>query len=159
MIKHSLKKAIKAATKKIDKSAKIVMAFGTFDLVHKGHIHFLRQAKKHAGKNGKLVVSIARDLNVKRIKGRKPVFSEKLRLNNLKRLELADKLVFGGKKNYIEHIKIINPDIIVLGYDQTAYTENLKKDLEKAGLNSKVLRAKPHKPGLYKSSKLRAKML
>ena len=59
------------------------MVFGTFDLIHKGHLYFLRQAKKQGGKSAQLVVSIARDINVKKIKRAKPVFNEKQRLANV----------------------------------------------------------------------------
>jgi cytidyltransferase-like protein len=46
----------------------IVMVFGTFDFLHKGHLNFFKQARSLA-KNPYLIASVARDYNVKRIKG------------------------------------------------------------------------------------------
>ncbi|MCD4694128.1 adenylyltransferase/cytidyltransferase family protein, partial [bacterium] len=46
-----------------------VMCFGTFDNLHLGHLFYLKEAKKFGDY---LVVVIARDNNVKKIKGRCP---------------------------------------------------------------------------------------
>ncbi|MBU2575665.1 hypothetical protein KKF64_01055, partial [Patescibacteria group bacterium] len=48
----------------------------------------------------------------------------------------------------------LKPDIIALGYDQKAYTENLEKQMKKRGIDVKVARLKPYKPTKYKSSKI-----
>ena len=55
-----------------------IMVFGTFDGLHKGHLDFFRQAKNFI-KNSYLIVSIARDKNVKKIKGDMPLLREKER--------------------------------------------------------------------------------
>ena len=55
------------------------MVFGTFDGLHKGHISFFKQAKNLI-KNSFLIVSIARDKNVIKIKGKEPKLSENERL-------------------------------------------------------------------------------
>ena len=55
---------------------KAVMVFGTFDILHPGHINFFKQAKKY----GNLIAVIARDRTVKQVKGRLPKYSEKQRL-------------------------------------------------------------------------------
>ena len=132
---------------------KKVMVFGTFDGVHPGHIFFLAQAKV-LGK--KLIVSIARDINVKRIKNKAPNFDENKRLADITKLGIADEVMLGDKQNYLEHIAKAAPDLILLGYDQVAYTENLLKDLKSLGLKTKVKRAKPFSAHIYKSSKLKA---
>ena len=133
-----------------------VMVFGTFDVVHKGHGHFFKQARR-LGK--KLVVSIARDINVKKIKGARPWNSEKKRLAAIKKLGIADRVILGDIGNYMHHIAKVAPDLIALGYDQRAYTKTLRRDLRAAGLKTRVVRLKPHRPHVYKSSKLKAKML
>ena len=135
---------------------KIVMVFGTFDLIHPGHLYFLRAAKKQGQK---LVVSIARDINVKKIKKRAPMFSELRRASAIKKTKIADQIVLGGKTDYISHILKMAPDIICLGYDQYAYTKNLRRDLKKAGLKTKIIRLKSFKPHIYKSSKLKQNLL
>ena len=128
-----------------------IMVFGTFDVLHKGHLNFFKQARRLA-KNPYLVVSIARDVNVKRIKGRKPRLPEKLRFKVVKRCSLVDKVVLGGIKNPIPHILKEKPNIIALGYDQGAYIKNLKQILKTKGLEVRVVRLKAYKPKAYKSS-------
>ena len=45
----------------VKKGKKIVLASGTFDLLHLGHVRFLEEAKKAGGENAELVVIVARD--------------------------------------------------------------------------------------------------
>jgi FAD synthetase len=130
------------------------MIFGTFDILHKGHLNFFKQARKLA-KNPYLIVSVARDINVKKIKGNKPVSNEKVRLGRIKACNLVDKSVLGGVKSYIPHILKEKPDIIALGYDQRAYVKNLKELLKSKGLKVILKRLISHKPKVYKTSLLR----
>lgn len=144
---------------------KKVMVFGVFDLLHPGHISFLKQAKR-LGTH--LVVSVARDVNVKKIKGKSPVFEEKKRMEHIKQLKLANKVVLGGLKDPWPHIKKEQPDIVALGYDQKPYItyhvthnknteELLQKELQKRGLKAKVIRLKAFRPEVFKSSIIRKK--
>jgi FAD synthetase len=128
---------------------KKVMVFGVFDLLHPGHISFLKQAKKLGNF---LVVSVARDANVKKIKKKLPVFDEKKRLANLKRLKLANKFVLGALKDPWPHIKKEKPDIIALGYDQGSYI-----DVVKLKSIAKIVRLRPFRPEVFKSSLMRKK--
>lgn len=130
------------------------MAFGTFDGLHPGHINFLKQAKKQAKKTF-LIVSIARDKNVFKLKGEYPNKNEAERKILLKNCPLVDKAVLSGAKNHIPHILKESPDIIALGYDQKAYVKNLKKDLKNKGLTVKIVRLKPYKEKIYKNKLLR----
>jgi len=127
---------------------KIVMVFGTFDLLHPGHINFLRQAKKH----GQLTVVIARDKTVKRLKGKTPQHSEKQRLEAILSLKLASKVVMGSLSDKYAAIKEHRPDIICLGYDQIYFTERLNGNLRKLKLNTKIIRLKAFRPNKYKTS-------
>ena len=131
-----------------------IMVFGTFDGVHKGHLSFFRQAKKLAKKSF-LIVSIARDKNVKEIKKGKPKFSEKERLALVKKIKFIDKVVLAGKIKYLPHNLKEKPDIIALGYDQKAYVKNLKKDLKNKGILVKIVRLKPYKKEIYKNHLLK----
>ncbi len=133
-----------------------VMVFGTFDGLHKGHENFLKQARR-LGPSVFLVVSIARDANVFKIKGEKPRLKEKERLLLLQNSPLVDKAVLGGVRDHIPHIVKERPDIIGLGYDQKAYIKNLKKDLKDRGLMVKIVRLNPHKEHIYKNSLLKNK--
>ena len=129
------------------------MVFGVFDGLHPGHLNFFRQARALA-RRPYLVVSVARDRNVIRLKERKPNLGEKKRMALLKKCKLADKVVLSGEKNHLSHILKVKPEIIALGYDQKAYVRNLKKDLKNKGLLVKLIRLKPYKEKIYKSSLL-----
>jgi FAD synthetase len=156
---------------------KRVMVFGVFDLLHPGHISFLKQAKKIGNF---LIVSVARDVNVKKIKGKAPVFDEKKRVERIKQLKLANKVVIGGLKDPWPHIVKENPDIIALGYDQEGYitkhlpdtlslsrrageTRNMNQEkqleaqLRKHGLKTKVIRLRSFRPEVFKSSLMKKK--
>lgn len=130
------------------------MVFGTFDGVHKGHLNFFKQAKKLAPKSF-LIVSVARDRNVFRIKGRRPFLNEKKRMTLIKNCKLVDKVVLAGVKNHIPHIIKESPGIIALGYDQKAYVKNIKKDLKNGGILVRVARLKPYKQTIYKNQILK----
>ncbi len=131
---------------------KRVMVFGTFDILHPGHIHFLRQAKKLGDF---LIVSLAREKNIRTIKGHKASHSENQRLTMVRALKIVDKAILGSKDNYIKHIISQKPDIIALGYDQKAFTKGLRENLAAAGLKKiRIVRLKAYEPGQYKTSKL-----
>ena len=127
-----------------------IMVFGTFDGLHEGHINFFKQAKKLM-KNSFLIVSIARDKNVKKIKGEYPIKNEKERMILVKKSNFADKVVLAGKTKYLSHILKEKIDIIALGYDQKAYVQELKKDLKNKGIFIKIIRLKPFKEKIYKN--------
>ncbi len=147
------------------------MVFGTFDIIHPGHKHFFQQARSLARPGAQpksvesktsqaedrafLIVSLARDKNVQRIKGKAPVANERDRLARVRALKEVDKAVLGAIGDHIPHIVKEKPDVIALGYDQSAYVGGLRTALSKAGLKVKVVRMKPHLPNKYKTSLLR----
>lgn len=127
---------------------KRVMVFGTFDILHPGHIEFLRQAKRYGDF---LIVSLAREIWIKKIKGRKPMHSEGDRKSLLQAVKFVDKVVLGSKQDYLGHILRHKPDVICLGYDQKAFTEGLQEKLSARGLKVKIVRVRSYKKELYKS--------
>lgn len=133
-----------------------IMLFGTFDGLHQGHLNLFKQARFLAEKSY-LIVSIARDKNVFKIKKAFPDLSEKQRLNLLKKSKLIDKVVLGSVDKYLEHIIKEKPEIIALGYDQKAYVKNLEKDLKNKGFLVKIKRLKPYKEKIYKNHLLKNK--
>ncbi|MBL8029975.1 MAG: adenylyltransferase/cytidyltransferase family protein [Candidatus Doudnabacteria bacterium] len=135
-----------------------IMLFGTFDILHPGHLSLFVQAKK-LFKNSYLIVSVARGVNVKKIKGKKPLNSERVRLKNIKNLNLVDRVVLGAKEDYLSHILKESPSVIALGYDQKEYTEGLAKKLVEKGLKVKIIRLKSYFPKKYKSSIFKRKMI
>src|SRR3989339_651779 len=120
---------------------KTVMVFGTFDIIHGGHIHMFLQAR---GYGDKLIVSVARDINVERIKGLGALHTEKERLEMLKHIDLIDEVVLGDKKDPYKNILKIKPDVIALGYDQKAYLDKLSDAIEATGLNCRIVRLSPY---------------
>ncbi len=132
------------------------MVFGTFDGLHKGHLNFFEQARELSEKSF-LIVSVARDQNVLKIKKIFPTFREDERKILIKKSKLADRVILSGVKNHIPHIMKERPDIIALGYDQKFYVKNLKKDLKSRGLLVKIVRLKPYREKIYKNSLLRQK--
>lgn len=131
----------------------IVMAFGTFDVLHPGHLHFLRQA---AGLGDRLIVSVARDKNAKKFKGLTPVFSESDRRSLVASVKFVDRAILGGENNYLPHIQKVKPDIIALGYDQNSYTKELLSDITEGRLHVKIVRLEAFWPKKYKSSKFKS---
>lgn len=132
-----------------------ILVFGTFDLLHPGHVSFLRQAKR---RGHELVVAVARDANVRRIKGRRPAQSERRRAAAVRRTGLAVRVLLASTDPDTRYafIKRIAPDIICLGYDQTAYTDTLADDLVRHGVRCRIVRLKPFHPRRYKSSLFRS---
>ena len=123
------------------------MAFGTFDIFHKGHESYLKQAAKLGSH---LIVVVGRDKNVKIIKGKLPKNSENDRLKRVKQSGLAQTIILGNLRDKYAVIRKYNPDILALGYDQRSFVAGLAKKFKKI----KVVRLKPFKPSIYKSSKL-----
>ena len=129
---------------------KKVLLFGTFDILHPGHLFLFEEAKK-LGDN--LVVVIARDKTVAEVKHIKLTNNEDDRLKNVFDLDIADKVTLGNEDDKYEIIREDRPDIIALGYDQKVFTDDLSKVFPKI----KIVRLPSFKPEIFKSSKLRKK--
>jgi len=112
------------------------MATGTFDLLHIGHIYYLKEAKKLGDK---LVVVVACDATVRRLK-HEPVTTEQMRLNLIKELRVVDDAVMGDEDDMYKIVEKIQPDIIALGYDQIHDEQSLKQQLEKRKMRARIVR-------------------
>ncbi len=121
---------------------KVAVTGGVFDILHPGHGMLLEEAKKLADV---LVVVVARDETVKRMK-RVPIVPEEQRVEMVSYLKPVDVAILGkSTKNFIETVKNIKPDYIVLGFNQRFKEEELERELRKHGLNSKVIRIRKKK--------------
>ena len=136
--------------------AKKVMCFGTFDVIHPGHLNYFEQAKKFGDY---LVVVVARDKNVESIKGKKPMFSEQERLKQVNELEVVDKAVLGNNDDFMKVVVDEKPDIVCLGYDQSFKEETVKKQLKERGFIVEIKRLKPYYPEKFKSTLIKDKMI
>lgn len=112
-----------------------VLATGTFDLLHPGHILYLSEAKKMGDE---LYVIVARESMIKHKP--RPIIPDEQRVEMVNSLKIVDKAVLGSESDIFDPIKEIKPDIIVLGYDQGFDIEQLQKQLHEKGFNSKVIR-------------------
>ena len=132
---------------------KRIVAFGTFDIFHPGHTSFLNQAKKLGDF---LLVVVARDENVKKIKNKFPNNFEKKRAQFVRRAKIANKVILGSRiNNYFNTIRSRKIDTIALGYDQKPSIIQLRAALKRHRLkNLNIVRLKPYNPNKYKSSKL-----
>ena len=118
-----------------------VLASGVFDLVHYGHIHFLKQAKKAGGDKACLIVVVARDKTVARLKGKPPVLPEEQRREIVESLKPVDEAILGAEDfDMAETLNLVKPDIVAVGFDQIHQEAAVKKVIAEKGLGVKVIR-------------------
>ncbi len=128
------------------------MTFGTFDLLHPGHLHYLWEAKNLGDY---LITIVARDATVERLKWRKPRESEENRVKKLQESGVVDEVILGVPADYYAVIKEIKPDILYFGYDQRSFNgEKLTEYLKKHDLHPQILIGEAFEPEKWKSSKL-----
>ncbi len=108
-----------------------VMAGGTFDLLHLGHLHYLQEAKELGDE---LVVVIACDKTVREHK-HEPLMDEEVRREMVGALKPVDKAIVGSEEDKFDTVEEVDPDIIALGYDQRHTEEKLKEDLRVRGMD------------------------
>ena len=101
---------------------KTVMAQGTFDILHPGHIHYLKESSRMGDE---LVVVIARDSRIEKRKDL--VFSEDERKEMIKALESVDRAILGSETDIYDTVRDVNPDVITLGYDQKHDREEVRE--------------------------------
>ncbi|PID28616.1 MAG: D-glycero-beta-D-manno-heptose 1-phosphate adenylyltransferase [Candidatus Cloacimonadota bacterium] len=106
---------------------KIVFTNGVFDILHKGHVDYLIEAKKLGDF---LIVGINSDASVKRLKGEnRPINGEADRSFIVQNLKSVDKTIIFDDDTPYTLIKSIMPDILVKGgdYDPNESDKNSKK--------------------------------
>lgn len=108
-------------------SFKIVLAHGTFDLLHVGHIKHLKFAKKFGHK---LIVSITADKFVKKGHGR-PYFKEIYRKEMLESLSFVDYVFVVNDASAIPAIKIVKPDFYLKGEEYKDNSKDITKKIKK----------------------------
>jgi rfaE bifunctional protein nucleotidyltransferase chain/domain len=96
----------------------VVFTNGCFDLVHRGHIHLLRQAK---ALGDLLIVGLNSDVSVKTIKGPdRPIMPEADRIELIAALEMVDYVVVYSEPDPYHIIAAIKPNVLVKGGDWSA---------------------------------------
>jgi FAD synthetase len=133
----------------------LVVATGTFDLLHPGHVLYLERSR---ALGDELVVIVARDVNVRHKP--KPILPEQQRLRMISSLKVVDRAVLGEVGDIFRTIEQLEPDIITLGYDQHFDESTLKRELLCRGLHPRIVRIEDHEPGaLCSSSRIVNKIL
>lgn len=108
-------KDLKATCKSLRaEGRKIVFTNGCFDILHKGHVRYLRRAKKLGDV---LIVGINSDSSVARIKPDRPINSENDRAELLAALFMVDYVTIFSESTPYRLIKMLQPDVLVKGGD------------------------------------------
>ncbi len=122
-------------------AGKRVLAAGKFDILHLGHLAYLKQAKELAGEEGELIVIIALDKTIERERGAPPVFPQEQRRKLVEALAVVDQAIIGlDTEDHTEIVIQTKPDIIALGYDQYTNLEYLQQRISELGLHAKIVR-------------------
>lgn len=98
----------------IRKMITVAMTGGVFDIIHPGHVMTLEQAKEHGDI---LVVAIAADETVRRVKKREPMHMQEERVRMVDALKPVDLAIAGGS-DWSATLRRVSPDIVIFGYDQ-----------------------------------------
>lgn len=140
---------------------KVVLASGVFDLLHLGHVRFLEAAKQAGGDNAKLIVIIAKDSTVEKIKGKKPIMFEEQRRALVEALRVVDEAIVGFEGLDVgEVIEELRPDIIALGYDQAEMEREVLDYIDTHRLHVQIVRiGKFGENSLDSSSKIKKEII
>ena len=96
----------------------IIFTNGCFDILHAGHVQLLKECKKLAGDNGKVIIGLNSDASVKKLKGEsRPVNDQDSRKLLLESLRFVDEVIIFEEETPELLIEKIRPDILVKGGD------------------------------------------
>ena len=114
-----------------EEGRKVVFANGCFDLLHRGHVELLREAK---AQGDLLVVALNTDDSVRRLKGpSRPLVLQEDRAEVVAALEMVDRVVFFGEDTPAEVIDALVPDVLVKGADYALDEIVGRETVEQAG--------------------------
>lgn len=130
-----------------------VLVFGTFDGLHPGHAEFLSQARELGDE---LIVAVAQDAVVERLKHRLPDRTLRQRLEALARLPQVSRAIAGDTSlGGYECFKQVLPDVVAFGYDQNELAADFQRFQQETGDETPTVVLKPYHPETFKSSLLR----
>ncbi len=120
-----------------ENNVKIAATNGCFDILHVGHVKYLKEAKKCGDV---LVVGLNSDVSVKMLKGEtRPINPQSDRAQVLAALNCVDYVVIFDEISPIELLKSIKPDVYVKGADYTIETLPEAKPLLTLGIDIKFV--------------------
>ncbi len=118
-----------------------VVAQGTFDLLHPGHVHYLTDAAAHGDE---LHVIVARGENVTHKPD--PILAGRQRRDMVAALDVVDEARLGHPDDIFTPIEAVDPDVIVLGFDQHHDATGIERALADRGIDCRVERATGRDP-------------
>lgn len=133
---------------------RVVLVGGCFDLLHYGHINFLKHAKEHGDY---LVVALESDKNVRRMKGdNRPIHSQAQRKEMLEALSFVDEVIalppMNTNEDYENLVKKIKPHFIAVTEGDPI--TDIKKTQAVANSAELVIIPKIHTPSTSQLAKL-----
>ncbi len=128
---------------------KKVLVFGTFDGVHDGHRNFFSQANEYGDH---LIVVVSRDETVESVCGEHPKHDEISRVSDLLIEDDVDDVVMGFLDDKERVLAEHRPDVIVLGFTQASYEDDLKKIMKEHGVDVEIIVAESYLEDEYKPS-------
>jgi FAD synthetase len=128
---------------------KRIVATGTFDILHTGHLYYLEESRRLGDE---LSVIVARDANVKHKP--RPIIPEDQRLKMVAALKPVDHAVLGDLHDMFRPIREIRPGVITIGFNQHFDEEKLRRDLSTQGIPTEVVRIGKYTGDTFCSSSL-----
>ena len=126
-----------------------IVATGTFDILHPGHLFYLEESRKLGDE---LWVIVARDINVKHKP--QPIIPEEHRLAMVAALKPVDHALLGDKTDMFRPIEEIRPEIITIGFNQMFNEAKLEEQLRARNLTPRIVRIGRYADGELCSSRL-----
>ncbi len=118
--RHSLTQLIEIIDREKKKGKRIVLANGCFDLIHVGHIRYLKEAK---AQGDVLVVAINSDSSVHKLKGKgRPILNEEVRVEILSSFYFVDYITVFEEPNVNSILLALKPHVHAKGSDYTKET-------------------------------------
>lgn len=99
---------------------RIVLTNGCFDLIHVGHVRYLKEAKD---KGDILIVALNSDSSVRKLKGKgRPLLNQEERVEIISSFSFVDYIILFEEPNVVKILLAIEPDIHAKGSDYTTET-------------------------------------
>lgn len=119
----SLREAMLAREEARARGALAAVANGAFDLLHAGHVRYLRAARELVGEEGLLIVGVNSDASVRLSKGAgRPVVPERERAEIVDAIKGVDLVVIFEEQTAGSLLEALRPDLHVKGTDYTSAT-------------------------------------
>ncbi len=128
---HTLSQLTKIIQEHKKRGQKVVLANGCFDLIHIGHIRYLKESKK---KGDILVLALNSDSSIRKLKGEgRPILNQKERAVIASSFYFIDYITFFDEPNVEKVLLALKPDIHAKGSDYTEETVPEKETVKGYG--------------------------